>query len=55
MNNPASETRDPRRVQIDPDWLGKMVRLDEEGKSKLDGIFNFMARYVWKVHSNKFI
>ena len=55
MNNPASETGDLRRVQIDPDWLGEMVRLVEEGQGNLDGMFEFMAWYVWKVHSDEFI
>ena len=55
MNNPASETRDPRRVQIDPDWLWEMVRLVEVGQSNIDGIFDFMAWYVLKVHLNEFI
>ena len=43
MNNPASETGDPRRVEIDPDWLGEMVRLVEEDQSDIDGIFDFLA------------
>ncbi len=43
MNNPASETGDPRRVQIDPDWLGAMVRLVKEDQSDIDGIFNFLV------------
>jgi hypothetical protein len=43
MNDPASETGNPRRIQIDPDWLGEMVRLVEEGQSNLDGMFDFMA------------
>ena len=48
MNNPASETGDPRRVQIDPDWwLGEMVRLVEDDQSK-DEIIDFLARYVRK-------
>ncbi len=36
MNNPASEAGDPWRVQIDPDWLGEMVRLVEENHSNID-------------------
>ena len=55
MNNPVSETGNPRRVEIDPDWLGEMVRLVEEDQSDIDGIFNFLAQYVWTVHSDEFI
>ena len=55
INNTSSETGDPRRIHIDSDWLGEMVRLVEESKSKIDGIFNFLARYVRKVHSDEFI
>ena len=55
MNNPASETGNPRRVQIDSDWwLGEMVRLVEDDQSE-DEIFDFLARYVRKVHSDEFI
>ena len=43
MNNPASETGNPRRVQIDPGWLEEMVRLVEEDQSNIDGIFDFLA------------
>ena len=32
-----------------------MVRLVEESKSKIDGIFDFLARYVRKVHTDEFI
>ena len=42
-------------MHIDPDWLGEMVKLVEEDKSKIDGIFDFFAGYVWKVHSDEFI
>ena len=31
------------------------MKLVEQGKSKIDGIFNFFAQYVWKVHSDEFI
>ncbi len=55
INNPASETGDPRREEIDPDWLGEMVRLVEEDQSDIDGIFDFLAWYVRKVHSDEFI
>ena len=55
MNNPASQAGNSRRVQIDSDWLGEMVRLVKEGKINIDGIFDFLARYVGKVHSDEFI
>ena len=39
---------------FDPDLLGEMVKI-ERGSNLLDQIFNLIARYVWKVHSDKFV
>ena len=46
---------DPKRSDIDPDWLGGRLNLVEEPKTNIDGIFDFLARYVRKVHSDEFI
>ncbi len=46
---------DPKRLNFDPDWLGERMNLVEEEKNKIDGIFDFLARYVRKVHSDDFI
>ena len=35
INNPASETGNPRSIEIDPDWLGEMVRLVEKDQSDI--------------------
>jgi hypothetical protein len=43
-------TSDPGRETLDPDLLGEMVNI-EQGSNLLNGIFNLIARYVWKVHS----
>jgi hypothetical protein len=40
---------------IDPDWLGTMVTIVEEDKTEVDGIFDFIAWYVRRVHSDEFI
>ncbi len=47
-------TGDPRREMLDPDLLGKMVKI-ERGSNLLDQIFNLIARYVRKVHSDEHI
>jgi hypothetical protein len=47
-------TGDPGRETLDPDLLGKMVKI-EQGSNLLDQKFNFIARYVWKVHSDEHI
>jgi hypothetical protein len=39
---------------FDPDLLGKMVKI-EQGSNLLNQIFNLIARYVWKVHSDEHI
>jgi hypothetical protein len=48
------KTDDPNRDKIDPDKLGKfnVLRADED---EIDGLFDFFARYVRKVHSDEFI
>ncbi len=45
---------DPRRETLHPDLLGKMVKI-ERGSNLLDQIFNLIARYVRKVHSDEHI
>jgi hypothetical protein len=40
---------------IDPDWLGTTVTIVEEDKTEIDGIFDLIARYVRRVHSDEFI
>jgi hypothetical protein len=47
-------TGDHGRKTIDPDLLGEMVKI-EQGSNLLDQIFNLIARYVRKVHSDKHI
>jgi hypothetical protein len=47
-------TGDPGREMLDPDLLGEMVKI-EGGSNLLDQIFNLIARYVWKVHSDEHI
>jgi hypothetical protein len=47
-------TGDPGRETLDPDLLGEMVKI-EQGSNLLDQIFNLMARYIWKVHSDEHI
>ena len=39
---------------FDPDLLGEMVKI-EQGSNLLNQIFNLIARYVWKVHSDEHI
>ncbi len=39
---------------LDPDLLGEMVKI-EQGSYLLNQIFNLIARYVWKVHSDEHI
>ena len=48
------KTDDPNRDNIDPD---KLVKFDvlRAGDDELDGLFDFFARYVRKVHSDDFI
>ena len=56
LNNTQHDiSDDPKRFDIDPDWLGERLKLVEEEKSKIDRIFDFLARYVRKVHSDDFI
>ena len=47
-------TGDPGRETLDPDLLGEMVKI-EQGSNLLNWIFNLIARYVWKVHSDEHI
>jgi hypothetical protein len=47
-------TGDPGRETLDPDLLGEMVKI-EQGSNQLDWIFNLIARYVRKVHSDEHI
>jgi hypothetical protein len=47
-------TGDPGREALDPDLLGEMVKI-EQGSNVLDQIFNLIARYVQKVHSDEHI
>jgi hypothetical protein len=47
-------TGDPGRETLHPDLLGEMVKI-EQGSDLLDQIFNSMARYVRKVHSDEHI
>ncbi len=47
-------TGDPGRETLHPDLLGEMVKI-EWGSNTLDQIFNLIARYVWKVHSDEHI
>ena len=48
------KTDDPNRDNIDPD---KLVKFDvlRAGDDELDGLFDFFARYVRKLHSDDFI
>jgi hypothetical protein len=39
---------------LDPDLLGEMVKIGG-GSNLLKQIFNLIARYVWKVHSDEHI
>jgi hypothetical protein len=47
-------TGDPGRETLDLDLLGEMVKI-EQGSNLLDQIFNLIARYVPKVHSDEHI
>jgi hypothetical protein len=47
-------TGDPGRETLDPNLLGEMVKI-EQGSNLIDQIFNSIARYVWKVHSDEHI
>ncbi len=47
-------TGDPRRETLHPDLLGEMVKI-EQGSDLLDQIFNLIARYVQKAHSDEHI
>ena len=47
-------TGDPGREMLDTDLLGEMVKI-EQGSNLLGRIFNLIARYVWKVHSDEHI
>jgi hypothetical protein len=45
-------TGDPGRETLQPDLLGEMVKI-EQGSNLFNQIFNWIARYVWKVHSDE--
>ncbi len=47
-------TGDHRREMLDPGLLGEMVKI-EQGSNLLSWIFNLIARYVRKVHSDEHI
>ena len=47
-------TGDPGREMLHPDLLGEMVKI-ERGSNLLNQIFNLIARYVRKVHSDEHI
>ncbi len=47
-------TGEPGRKMLHPDLLGEMLKI-EQGSNLLDQIFNLIARYVWKVHSDEHI
>ncbi len=47
-------TGDPGREMLNPDLLGEMVKI-EQGSNLLNQIFNLIARYVRKVHSDEHI
>jgi hypothetical protein len=47
-------TGDPGREALDPDLLGEMVKI-EQGSDLLNQIFNLIARYILKVHSDEHI
>jgi hypothetical protein len=47
-------TGDPGREMLNPDLLGEMVKI-EGGSNLLNQIFNSIARYVRKVHSDEYI
>ncbi len=47
-------TGDPGRETLNPDLLGEMVKI-EQGSNLLNLIFNLIARYVQKVHSDEHI
>ncbi len=47
-------TGDPGRETLDPDLLAEMMKI-EQGSNLLDQIFNLIARYVHKVHSDEHI
>jgi hypothetical protein len=47
-------TGDPGREMLHPDLLGEMVKI-EQGSDLLNQIFNLIARYVRKVHSDEHI
>jgi hypothetical protein len=45
-------TGDPGREMLDPDLLVEMVKI-ERGSILLNRIFNLVARYVQKIHSDE--
>ncbi len=47
-------TGEPRRETLHPDLLGEMVKI-EWGSNLLNQVFNLIARYVQKVHSDEHI
>lgn len=46
---------DPNRDKINPDKLAKGINIVKEEGNFIDGLFDFFARYVRKVHSDEFI
>lgn len=48
------KTGDPNRENINPDKLGTMDITGAE-EADIDGLFDFFARYVQKMHSDEFI
>ena len=48
------KTGDPNRENINPNELGTMD-ITGAKKADIDGLFDFFARYVRKVHSDEFI
>ena len=49
------KTVDPKRDKINPDKLAKEVNIVKADGDFIDGLFDFFARYLWKVHSDEFI
>ena len=48
------KTGGPKRDKIDPDVLGR-VNIVQADSTFIDGLFDFFAWYVQKVHSDEFI
>jgi hypothetical protein len=47
-------TGDPGMKTLKPDLLGELIKI-KQGSNLLNQIFNLIARYVWKVHSDEHI